>query len=86
MRLYDVANNDFKRINDFEEVKLPQVEENQKVPLITQETEFIAEIPYSLTNLNNGENLKDVEDFKEKLIKEYNGLAKNIILLITFSS
>lgn len=75
VRLYDVANNDFKRINDFEEVKLPQVEENQKVPFLSQETEFIAEIPYSLTNWNNGENLKDVDDFKEKLIKEYNNLA-----------
>ncbi|WP_427873949.1 hypothetical protein [Flavobacterium sp. MMS24-S5] len=75
VRLYDVANNDFKRINDYEEVKLPQVEENQKVPFLTQETEFVAEIPYSLINWNNGENLKDVDDIKEKVIQAYNNLA-----------
>ena len=33
------------------------------------------DVNYSLTKWNDGENLNDVDDFKEKLITAYNGLA-----------
>lgn len=75
VRLYDVANNEFKHIKDFTETAVPKIEENQKIPSLTNSAEFIAEIPYSLTKWTDGENLKDVENFKEKLIKAYNTLA-----------
>lgn len=50
--------------------------ENQKTPLLTTSGEFLAEIPYSLTKWNDGENLKDIENLKEKLIDAYNNLAE----------
>ena len=74
VKLFDVAGNEFKFIKDFPAVELPRIEKNQK-PFLTNSTEFLAEIPYSLTKWNDGENLNDVDDFKEKLITAYNGLA-----------
>ncbi|MEO8237039.1 MAG: hypothetical protein ABI793_00260 [Flavobacterium sp.] len=74
IKLFDVASNEFKFIKDFPAVELPRIEKNQK-PFLTNSTEFLAEIPYSLTKWNDGENLNDIDDFKEKLIKAYNGLA-----------
>jgi hypothetical protein len=75
VKLYDVSYNDFKFINDFEEIEFSKVEENQKIPLLDKSGEFLAEIPYSLTKWNDGENLKDVENIMEKVIKAYNNLA-----------
>jgi hypothetical protein len=75
VRLYDVAYNEFKLINDFEQIELPKVEENQKIPVLTKSDEFLAEIPYSLTKWNDGENLKDVENLKNKIIEAYSNLA-----------
>ena len=51
------------------------MEENQKIPLFTTSKEFTAEITYSLTKWTDGQNLEDVESFKEKLITAYNKLA-----------
>lgn len=75
VRLYDVANNEFKHIKDFPETAVQKVEENQKIPLLTTSTEFTAEITYSLTKWTDGENLEDVANFKEKLITAYDKLA-----------
>jgi hypothetical protein len=74
VKLFDVTGNEFKFIKDFPAVELPKIEKNQK-PFLTNSTEFLAEIPYSLTKWNDGESLNDVDDFKEKLITAYNGLA-----------
>ena len=75
VRLYDVANKEFKHIKDFEETATKKVEESQKIPVLTTSIEFLAEISYSLTKWTDGENLEDVDNFKEKLIKAYNKLA-----------
>ena len=75
VRLYDVANDEFKHIKDFQETAVPKVEKDQKNPYLTNSAEFIAEIPYSLTKWTDGENLKDVENFNEKLLRAYNELA-----------
>jgi hypothetical protein len=75
IRLYDVANNEFKHIKDFPETAVQKVEENQKIPILKTSTEFKAEIPYSLTKWTDGENLEDVENFKEKIIIAYDKLA-----------
>lgn len=75
VRLYDVANNEFKHIKDFPETVVKKVEENQKNSFLTTSTEFAAEISYSLTKWTEGENLKDVDNFKEKIIEAYNKLA-----------
>ena len=75
VRLYDVANNEFKHIKDFPETAVQKVEENQKIPFLKTSAEFTAEISYSLTKWNDGENLEDVDNFKEKLITAYNKLA-----------
>lgn len=76
VRLYDVAYDEFKFITDFEQIELPKVEENQKTPLLAKSDEFLAEISYSLTKWNDGENLKDVDNIKEKVIQAYNNLAE----------
>jgi len=75
VRLYDVANNEFKHIKDFPETAVKKVEENKKTPFLTTSIEFTAEISYSLTKWSDGENLKDVDNFKEKIIEAYNKLA-----------
>lgn len=75
VRLYDVANNEFKHIKDFPEKTVKKVEENQKIPLLKTSTEFTAEISYLLTKWTDGENLENVENFKEKLTSAYNKLA-----------
>jgi hypothetical protein len=75
IRLYDVANNEFKHIKDFPETAVQKVEENQKIPILKTATEFKAEIPYSLTKWTDGENLEDIENFKEKIITAYDKLS-----------
>lgn len=75
VRLFDVANNEFNFIEDFPITELPKIEKEQKLPFITNSTEFLAEIPYTLTKWNDAENLNDIEDIKEKLIASYNYLA-----------
>lgn len=75
VRLYDVANNEFKHIKEFPETTVEKVEGNQKIPFLTTSTEFLAEISYSLTKWTDGENIQDVDRFKEKLIASYNNLG-----------
>jgi hypothetical protein len=75
VRLFDVFNNEFKFIEDFPITELPKVEKESKKPFITNSTEFSAEIPYSLTKWNDGEDLEDVNNIKEKLIASYNYLS-----------
>lgn len=75
VRLYDVANNEFKHIKDFPETAIQKVEENKKIPFLTTSTEFPAEISYSLTKWTNGEDLEDIDNFKDKIIKAYYKLA-----------
>lgn len=75
VRLFDVANDEFKFVQDFPIAELPEIEKDQQVPFLTNSADFSAEIPYSMTKWNDGENLKDVEDIKDKLIASYHSLA-----------
>ncbi|OXA94370.1 hypothetical protein [Flavobacterium hercynium] len=76
VRLMDVANNEFKHVNDFAETIFEKVGKDQKTPSLTIASAFVAEIPYTLTKWNDGENLNDVEKLGEKLIAQYNNLAE----------
>ncbi|WP_146052687.1 hypothetical protein [Aquimarina sp. I32.4] len=74
--LFDVTN-DFKFQNQFDEYQSKPIGD-QKLPIIKKNGVFEAEIPYKLKAWQNGTDLNDVKDVKQKLLDAYHNLLSII--------
>ncbi|WP_159090880.1 hypothetical protein [Aquimarina aquimarini] len=74
--LFDVTN-DFKFQNQFDEYQSKSIGD-QKLPIIKKNGVFDAKIPYKLKAWQNGINLNDVKDVKQKLLDAYYNLSNSI--------
>ncbi|GAA3508375.1 hypothetical protein GCM10022393_19320 [Aquimarina addita] len=74
--LFDVTN-DFVFKNQLAEFNL-EPKSDQVLPLLKQNDIFEAEVPYCLDAWQDGINLNDVKDVKQKLIEAYVALGSNI--------
>jgi virulence-associated protein VapD len=71
VRLYDVSNDEFDFVKDFEEIKFPKVDPNNDLTILENTSKFYAEVPYELTRWDEGVDLKDVKDVEKKLKQAY---------------
>ncbi|AZA84852.1 hypothetical protein C1637_18905 [Chryseobacterium lactis] len=76
IKLFDVVNN-FVFDKQFGEYQSKPVED-KKLPVIRYESSFEAEVPYTLNAWQNGTDLKDVKDCREKLKLVYDKIIKLI--------
>ena len=76
-KLFDI-DNDFVFKKQFGEYRFPSVDKAQKLPVLTYNSFFQAEVPYRLNAWQNGENLKDMKHLREKLREAYEDI-KNLI-------
>ncbi|PQL92359.1 hypothetical protein [Apibacter adventoris] len=77
IKLFDVTN-DFIFKESFGEYRSTPVGKDLKLPIISYENHFQADVPYSFEGWKTGENLKDLENVKSKLLSAYNNLIKII--------
>ncbi|MBL3547498.1 hypothetical protein [Chryseobacterium sp. KMC2] len=76
IKLFDVTNNFVfdKQFGDYQSKPV----EDKKLPVIRYESSFDADVPYKLTAWQDGMNLKDVKDCREKLDLAYNKIIRLI--------
>lgn len=72
IKLFDVTQ-DFVFKDQFGDYQSKSVED-KKLPIINYENTFLADVPYRLQAWQNGKNLKDVKECREKLEKAYHKL------------
>lgn len=70
LKLYDISQG-----FDYKETLLtytfPKVDGEKRLPVLQKADQFIATVPYLLKGWTDGENLNDVDDVKDKLVRAY---------------
>ncbi|MGM5631971.1 hypothetical protein O2K51_13825 [Apibacter raozihei] len=75
--LYEISHKfDFKE--KVWEYSFPSIKKEQIIPVLTYTSVFQAAVPYSFDGWTTGENLKEMENVKSKLIDAYNRLTQII--------
>lgn len=80
VKAVDVNTKDWDYITSFDEYKVAVNPKQTSTPLLIHRSEFIAEVPYSISVWDNLNELKNNESLKEQLIAAYNEIiipAKN---------
>jgi hypothetical protein len=77
IKLFDVTT-DFVFQNQFGEYQSEPIDEKKKLPILKYNSIFQAEVPYKLEAWQNGINLKDVKNLREKVDKTYQYLSQLI--------
>lgn len=79
IKLFDVSN-DFVFQKQFGEYKSDPVDESTKLPVITSAKQFTAEVPYKLAAWQEGIEIKEAKEIKEKLLLAYQQISNLINL------
>ena len=82
--LYDVVDG-FKFIKDFVTYKMPDIDEENLIPVFNYQTVFHAEVPYKLVAWQNSKDLSEIEDLRQKVEERYR-FVENLIVKGQYSA
>lgn len=71
IRLYDVANEEFNFVKDFDTIQFPKIDSDNRASVLNRVSKFYAEVPYKMTLWENGSKLKDIPDVENRLKQAY---------------
>lgn len=71
IRLYDVTNDEFNFVKDFDTIEFPKIDSNNSTTVMNKISKFYAEVPYKMTLWENGLKLEDIPDVENKLKQAY---------------